>query len=254
MLNPQAEQRVFVAGGCGGIGRAVVDAFLELGLRVAVCDHPNALRRYPAPTASLALPADAAREDEILAAFEKARQEWGGLDILVFLIGIPITPPRPSTEIDTGSWNEVIDLNLRAAWTCARGAIPLMHDSGGGAIVNVASSLAFNPNRGSSAYAASKGGLVSLTKSLAIENAPSIRANVVAPSAVQTEFLAGGFGRDQPGDEWFKSTEAEYIAGIPLGRVATPVDIVGPILFLAGGGSRYITGQVIHVNGGRITP
>jgi NAD(P)-dependent dehydrogenase (short-subunit alcohol dehydrogenase family) len=96
-----------------------------------------------------------------------------------------------------------------------------------------------------------------LTKAIAMENGPAIRANVVAPSAVDTAFLGGGTadGGEQPGaDSWFKQNVEAYVASIPLGRLATADDIVGPILFLAGPGSRYITGQVIHVNGGRITP
>ena len=253
-IHPAPGRRAVVAGGCGGIGRAVVDALLRLDLKVAVLDHPRALERHPPSSAVLSLPADAARRDELLGAFDAVDREWGALDILIFLIGIPIIPPRPATEVTPEQWDEVMAVNLRAAWACACGALPLMQKAGGGAIVNVASSLAFNPNRGSSAYVASKGGIVSLTKALAIENAPRVRANVVAPSAVGTEFLAGGTGRQQPGDEWFRSGVSNYVAGIPLGRVAEPEDVVGPILFLAGDGARYITGQVLHVNGGRITP
>jgi NAD(P)-dependent dehydrogenase (short-subunit alcohol dehydrogenase family) len=244
-LGPRPGQRALVAGGCGGIGRAVVAAFLELGLKVAVLDHPDAIARHHPPSKALPLAADARREGDLLSAFRGVAEEWDGLDILVYLIGVPILPPRSATELIIEQWDDVMAINLRAAWICARAALPLMHKSGGGSIINVSSSLAFNPNRGFSAYVASKGGLVSLTKALAMENAPRIRANVVAPSAVNTEFLAG---------DWFHSKVAEYLAGIPLGRLATPEDIVGPILFLAGNGARYMTGQVLHVNGGRITP
>ena len=253
-LHPAPGRRAVVAGGCGGIGRAVVEALLRLDVKVAVLDHPRALERHaPAPEV-LALPADAARRDALLGGFDTVDRTWGGLDILIFLIGIPIIPPRPATEVTEQQWDEVMAVNLRAAWACACGALPLMAKAGGGAIVNVASSLAFNPNRGSSAYVASKGGIVSLTKALAIENAPRIRANVVAPSAVDTEFLAGGTASAQAGDDWFRVGVSNYTASIPLGRVAEPEDVVGPILFLAGDGARYVTGQVLHVNGGRITP
>src|SRR5690606_18024262 len=154
---------------------------------------------------TLSLPADAARPDELLRAFESVGDAWGGLDILIFLIGVPIVPPRPAVQVTIEQWDELMAVHLRAAWTCASGAPPLMERAGGGAIINVASSLAFNPNKGSSAYVASKGGLVSLTKALAIENAPRVRANVVAPSAVGTEFLAGGTARPRAGDAWFQS-------------------------------------------------
>jgi NAD(P)-dependent dehydrogenase (short-subunit alcohol dehydrogenase family) len=148
-----------------------------------------------------------------------------------------------------------MDVNLRSAWLCARGSIPLM--SKGGAIVTVSSSLAFNPNKSSSAYVATKGGLVSLTKAIAMENGPHIRANVVAPSAVDTAFLGAGTASDDgrpDADAWFKQNVGAYVANIPLGRLANADDVVGPILFLASESARYITGQVIHVNGGRITP
>lgn len=253
-LHPAPGRRAVVAGGCGGIGRAVVSAFVDFGLEVAVLDHPAALERHPPPAAVRCLPSDAASEKEILASFARLQAEWDALDILVYLIGIPILPPRPASDVTADLWDEVMAVNLRAAWICARGALPLIHKAGGGAIVNVSSSLAFNPNKGSSAYVASKGGLVSLTKALAIENAPRVRANVVAPSAVATEFLAGGTGRSQAGDDWFQSGVSNYVAGIPLGRMAEPEDVVGPVVFLAGEGARYITGQVVHVNGGRITP
>lgn len=111
-----------------------------------------------------------------------------------------------------------------------------------------------------SAYAAAKGGLVSLTKSLAIENAPRVRANLVAPSAIETSFLAGGDGQRgeaaarEGGDAWFRSAKAQYLSTIPLERIARPEDVIGPALFLASPAASFITGQVIHVNGGRVTP
>jgi NAD(P)-dependent dehydrogenase (short-subunit alcohol dehydrogenase family) len=147
-------------------------------------------------------------------------------------------------------------VNLRAAFLCARFALPHLHRSDDACIINVSSSLAYNPNKGSAAYVASKGGMVSLTKALAMENAPRVRANVVAPSAVDTEFLYGGTASPDasPDDHLFKLTLPSYLSGIPMGRLAEPADVVGPILFLAGPGARYITGQVLHVNGGRITP
>ncbi|TBY02483.1 SDR family oxidoreductase [Rhizobium laguerreae] len=109
---------------------------------------------------------------------------------------------------------------------------------------------------GMSAYAASKGGLISLTKAFAAELAPTVRANSVAPGAVDTDFLSGGTGRveDKGARSWFDDISAKYVASIPLGRVANEQDVVGPMLFLAGQGSRYMTGQVLHLNGGRLTP
>lgn len=109
---------------------------------------------------------------------------------------------------------------------------------------------------GMGAYATSKGGLISLTKGLAAELAPAIRVNSVAPGAVETDFMSGGTGRFTKRDDrsWFDTMSEKYRSTIPLGRVAEPDDIVGPILFLSGQASRYMTGQVLHLNGGRLTP
>src|SRR5690606_38039821 len=106
------------------------------------------------------------------------------------------------------------------------------------------------------AYAASKGGLISLTKALAAEYAPQIRVNAVAPGAVETDFLAGGTGRESIENDrsWFDNLKDKYVANIPLGRTATPADIAGPIFCLCGSSARYMTGQLLHLNGGRLTP
>ena len=90
-----------------------------------------------------------------------------------------------------------------------------------------------------------------LTKSIAVENAPLVRANVVAPGAVDTEFLRGGTGRGEAGPRLDVSA---YAKTIPMGRIATPEDVAGPILFLCGPGSAYMTGQVLWINGGALTP
>jgi NAD(P)-dependent dehydrogenase (short-subunit alcohol dehydrogenase family) len=242
-----------IVGGCGGIGRALVDASLTLGLKVAVLDLPSAIEQRPPPTGVLALGADASDEVAVRNGFDLIQAAWGGLDILVFVTGIAVIPPLKIDDLPIAKWEQILNVNLRSAFLCLRAAIPMMRPHGG-SVVTISSSLAFNPNRGFGAYVASKGGLVSLTKAIAAENGPLIRANVVAPSAVDTPFLAGGSGQTGGSDAWFKADLDRYVSAIPLQRLATPEDVVGPILFLAGPGARYITGQTIHVNGGRITP
>jgi NAD(P)-dependent dehydrogenase (short-subunit alcohol dehydrogenase family) len=214
-----------------------------------VLDLRSAIERSPLPAEVLAVAADASDLCFVGRGFASLQDAWGGLDILVFVTGIAIIPPLRIEELPIEKWEQVLNVNLRSAFLCTRAALPMMRPFGG-SIITISSSLAFNPNRGFAAYVASKGGLVSLTKAIAAENGPIIRANVVAPSAVDTAFLAGGTGSD----DWFKADLDRYVSGIPLRRLATPEDVVGPILFLAGPGARYITGQTIHVNGGRITP
>jgi len=253
-LAPPPKTRIAIIGGCGGIGQAVVEASIALDLTVAVFDLPTALAQSPlAARGILSLPGDASEEAEVARSFNALQESWGSLDVLVFVTGIAIIPPVKVDDLPVAKWDHLLNVNLRSAFLCLRAAVPMMKPQGG-SIVTISSSLAFNPNRGFGAYVASKGGLVALTKAIAAENAPSIRANVVAPSAVDTPFLAGGTGRAGASDAWFKGDLDRYVSTIPLQRLATPEDIVGPILFLAGPGARYITGQTIHVNGGRITP
>lgn len=249
-LAPPAGARIAIAGGCGGIGRPLVQACLDNGLRVAVLDLPASLERHPPATGVLRVPLDAtdpARVDAALAALGA----WGGLDVLVSLVGFTLTPPVSLLETTPAQWDEVQAGNLRAAWLLARAAAPQLLAAGGGCIVNTASMLAINPLPGFGPYAAAKAGLVALTKTLAHELAPRIRVNAVAPSAIHTAFMGGGTGRggDDGGDGWFAAGQA--YAQIPLGRLAEPEDVVGPILFLASDAARFVTGQVLGVNGGR---
>jgi NAD(P)-dependent dehydrogenase (short-subunit alcohol dehydrogenase family) len=259
-LAPAAGTRMLVVGGCGGIGRPLVSACLAMGLKVAVFALPRSITSYPPPREALVFPMDASDEGSVADGFQALNRHWDAVDTLVFLVGFMTVPPQPIFQLETSEWDEVIAGNLRSAYLVCRAAIPMLRAAGNAAIVNVGSSLAYNPLRGVSAYASAKAGLVALTKSLAIENAPHIRANLVAPSAIDTRFLAGGGGprgeqaTKAGGDAWFRNMGDSYVLTIPMGRIAQPQDIIGPIMFLAGPTASFITGQVIHVNGGRVTP
>jgi NAD(P)-dependent dehydrogenase (short-subunit alcohol dehydrogenase family) len=246
---------MLVAGGCGGIGRAVVAACRAIDLKVAVLDLPISIERHPPEDDVLVLPADATDGAAVAAAMDRLDDAWDGLDALVFLVGYAIMPPAPIEALTAGQWNELMAANLRSAFLLTQAALPALRRGRDPAVVTVASNMAFNPQRGFSAYAATKGGLISFTKSFAVEHAPRIRANVVAPSAIDTDFMRGGTQRAEPADDgWYKALLPRYVPMIPLGRVAEVADVVGPILFLAGPASRYMTGQVLHVNGGRAMP
>jgi 3-oxoacyl-[acyl-carrier protein] reductase len=119
--------------------------------------------------------------------------------------------------------------------------------------VQVGSGLGHNARPGFGAYAVAKAGIAALTRQLALELAPAIRVNTVAPSAVDTAFLRGGTGRSDEAQGAPIDTEA-YAAAIPMRRIAVAEDVTGPILFLLGDGARYVTGQVLHVNGGAYMP
>lgn len=253
-LGPVKGTRMAVVGGCGGIGRALVTASLETGLRVAVLDLEESLANHPPSNDCLSIALDATDEDSVAAAFESIEDAWGGLDVMVNLCGFA-NAFAPVKETTTHSWKDVIDGNLQSAFLCARAAIPLLEKSNAGALINTASGLAYKGMPGTSPYGAAKAGVIALSKSLAQECAPDIRVNVIAPGAVDTAFLRGGTSRG--GEEQGRAANIDidhYSEATPLKRLAVVDDVVGPILFLAGDAARFITGQVIHINGGGYMP
>lgn len=248
-LGPEPGCRIAVVGAGGGIGRALVTALLEEGARVAALDLAQSLGLVPNGTAAqVAL--DARDPAQVSDAFARAAAALGGLDAMVMLSGF--TPTRtPASEIAPDIWSEAIEVNLTGTYLCARAAIPYLRKGTNPTILNTASGLAFKPSTGYGPYAAAKAGVVALTRNLAQENAPWLRVNALAPSAVDTPFLTGGTGRapDAP-----QMDHDDYARAVPLGRLAHPEDVVGPALFLLGPAAGYINGQCLHVNGGLFMP
>jgi 3-oxoacyl-[acyl-carrier protein] reductase len=251
-LAPPPGSRMAVVGGCGGIGRALVTAALAAGVSVTVLDLAASIARHAPPRDAWAVTVDAADEQSVAAAFAQVETAWGALDCLVNLCGFNAAV-MPADAVDAAAWDGVIAGNLRAAFLVSRAAVPLIRRAGGGSIVHVSSGIGIYGMAGYGPYAAAKGGLNALAKTLAKENAPAIRVNVVAPSLVDTAFTRGGTGRSNE-DGPSAVDAASYVRNIPLGRIAGPADIVGPILFLAGPAARYMTGQILHVNGGAFMP
>ena len=149
-------------------------------------------------------------------------------------------------------FDDVININLKGAFLVAKEVLPFMRENGG-SLVNVVSGLASNVRPNYGAYAMSKAGLINLTKTLALEEAPKIRVNAVGPSAVDTAFLRGGTGRSDENEPLSLDID-NYIKITPLRRMALPDDIVGPIMFLLGSDSGFMTGQTLWVNGGGYMP
>lgn len=232
--------RALVTGGCQGIGLATARALLASGAEVVVNRPPDAAVGPTAgdlPPDVLVLEADIADADAVAAMFRRLADGDGQLDILVNNAGI--FPRAEALDIDEAQWDAVLDVNLKGAFNCARSAVPLMSGSTCGRIVNVASTAAIRGSRRGVHYAASKGGMIAMTRSLARALAPAITVNAVAPGMTRTR---------QPGRDARRFAEAGQ--EIPLGRVAEPEDIADVITFLAGPGSRYITGETIVVDGG----
>lgn len=255
-LGPRAGSRMVIAGGCGGIGRDLVQEALSHGVEVTVLDLPQAMRAENRMEGARYIGFDAREEASISAATTDVTTVWNRLDAFVFLCGYPILPRRPLEQVSLKDWNDLMAVNVTSAHLLANGLLPLLRQSSEASITTVASSLAYQVMPGMGSYATSKGALVSLSKALAMELAPHIRVNAVAPGAVDTEFLGGGTGREELGSDssWFEALRDKYSAMVPLARVARPSDVTGPILFLSGPGAAYMTGQVLHLNGGRLTP
>lgn len=244
--------RLAILGGCGGIGRELVNVARKRGLRVAVLDLPQSIEKHPVPDSVTAYPLDATDSASVSAAFAQLDTDWGGLDGFVNLCGF-MHEHQDTLSLETTTWSAAVDGNLNAVFTAAKHAMPLLAKGKGGSIVNTASGLASHTRPGYGAYAASKAGVISLTKTLALELAPDVRVNAVAPAAVDTAFLRGGTGRSAEDDDPHVDIDA-YTKMTPLQRMAIPADIVEPILFLLSDASRYMTGQVLWVNGGNFMP
>jgi 3-oxoacyl-[acyl-carrier protein] reductase len=247
--------RIVVAGGSGEIGRAIVTACVANDHRVAVLDLPSSLERHPPPPDVVRIGFDATQQSSVDSAFATLAQQWPAIDALVFVVGFTITPPARLDQVSVQQWDDVIAGNLRSGFLAARAALPLLGKSAAPCIVNVSSGLAVSGLPGFGPYSAAKAGLIALTKALAVELGPRVRANAVAPSAIKTAFMMGGTGRsaeDPAAATWFDP--APYVQAFPLRRMAEVSDIVGPVLFLLGPAARFITGQTLHINGGRFMP
>jgi len=165
----------------------------------------------------------------------------GGLDFLVANAGIWPEPDVPLARMESARWADTLRANLDTVFTTTRATIPVL--SPGGSIVFVSSTAAQRGEAFHADYAASKGALVSLTKSLAIECAPTATVNCIAPGWIDTDMAAGVLQG---------AYRAQVERAIPLQRIASPADIAGPILFLCSPLARHITGEILNVNGGSV--
>jgi 2-hydroxycyclohexanecarboxyl-CoA dehydrogenase len=238
-----------VTGGASGIGLGVARRFAADGHRVAIVDCDGAaveaagelLRREAATV--IALEVDVANRASVDAGFERVRADLGPVEILVTSAGIESF--TPVLDITADGWDRIIGINLTGTFSCIQVALPDMVNAGWGRIVTISSSSAQSGAPNMAHYAASKGGVIGLTRALAVELARSgITVNTIPPSLVDTPMArkaeaAGDFpGVDVVGPM------------VPLGRAGTPADIAAACSFLCSDDGSYITGQIIGVNGG----
>ena len=248
-LAPPAGQGLVVTGGCGGIGSRLVEAALDAGLKVAILDLPRSIAENPPPPGAAVLACDATDAAQVDDAMASARESLGGIHHLANLAGFA-SALTPVAELDPDDFAAVMDGSVRSTMLCSRAAIPALRAAGGGSIVNMSSDLGFIGRAGYAGYAAAKSAVAMLTRTLAAELAPEIRVNCVSPSAVDTPFLSGGTGRGGVQGAAARTNLDAFVKTVPLGRVAVADDVVAPILFLMGDAARYMTAQVLHINGG----
>jgi len=243
------DKRVLVTGGNGGLGAAMAEAFAAEGARVAIhyrSDPESAERMVAGFKASggdaLAVQADIADAAAVEAMFARLDAAWGGIDVLINNAGVDGAPAK-GWEIEIAAWSQVMEINLKGAFLCARQALKRMVPQRSGVIINTSSVHEVIAWSGFSAYAASKAGLSMLAKTLAQEAAPfGVRVLAIAPGAIKTAINKTVWS-DAEGLE-------DLLTKIPLGRMGTPEDIAGMAVVLASDVGGYVTGTTVFVDGG----
>ncbi|MGB7099552.1 MAG: SDR family oxidoreductase [Xanthobacteraceae bacterium] len=259
-LAPRPGYRLAVVGANGGIGTALVARAAVVGIEIFSFDTAQAMAERPLAATARSCSIDVRNAQSVADAFAQIGGAAGTIDGFVYVSGVG-SKPGPMLSATEDDWDRTLDINLRGAFLTAKAVAPLLRRPGG-AMLFISSGLAINVEAGFAAYTSSKAGLLGLMKVLAKELAPDIRVNAVAPGLVDTPFLAGGTGQGVASgrvganlDDWFGKERAQAMRdAIPMRRVAEPDDIVAPILFLLGPGARFVTGQTLHVNGGRFLP
>lgn len=249
MINLEG-RKALVTGGSRGIGRATAILFARAGSDVALnyLSHEEAAEKVRGEIGKigrdcLIFKADISRKDDVDSMVDGVIKKWGRIDILVNNAGIWTYGEMGNMSEEV--WAETMKINLDGIFYTCNSVVPFMKERKKGWIINVSSTAAIRGEAFHSHYAASKGAVVSLTKSLAVELAPhNIRVNCVAPGWVDTDMCSEVFA-----DLDFRIKVQE---SIPLKRIPPPEDIAGPILFLASDLAQHITGEVINVNGGSV--
>jgi NAD(P)-dependent dehydrogenase (short-subunit alcohol dehydrogenase family) len=237
-------KRVLVTGGAGGIGAATAKRFVDEGARVMVLDRDEVgcrRTREEIPELADAIKADVSDPQAVATAFTNVDDLWKGLDVLINNAGI--STRHDFMEITADEWNEVMGVNLHGLFYVAQESARRMLTGGGGVILNMGSTNGLIGMPLYAAYNSSKAGVIELTKSMALELAPTIRVNAVCPGYIMTPMQQSEYT-----PEMLKVVEDK----IPLGRHGKPEEIAALFTFLASDDAQYITGQTFVVDGGEL--
>lgn len=233
---------VIVTGSTRGIGKSIADRFLRHKAKVAICGRSTTgFAQYADEENVLALPVDVAKKQDVDQLVASVMDKWGRIDVVVNNAGI--TQDNLLMRMSDEQWQNVLDVNLTGAFYLCRSVIRPMMKQRFGRIVNISSVIGVMGNAGQANYAASKAGLIGFSKSLAKEVASrGILVNVVAPGYIDTD-MTRALSENQ---------RSEIVGHIPLGRTGSGDDVANAVAFLASEENSYITGQVLHVDGGLV--
>ncbi|WP_142826019.1 SDR family NAD(P)-dependent oxidoreductase [Planococcus soli] len=242
-----ANKTVVVTGGSKGIGKDIALTFAKLNANVVISGRNKTaldaalLELQMHNPKCIAVSGDLSDIAEVRKLIDKAASEFGTIDVLVNNAGVNIA--KPAMEVTEEDWDTVLDLNLKSAFFASQAAAKYMLQQNSGRIINIASQMAFVGYVKRAAYCSSKGGLVQMTKALAVEWAKQgIRVNAVAPTFIETELTARMFE-----DKKFKQ---DVDSRILLDGLSQPEDISGAVLYLASNLANFVTGETIKVDGG----
>lgn len=250
---------VLITGGGGVLGSAFARGFADLGAKVGIGDFVREKAEKVAAdlkavnAAAIGVGADVTKEDHVRKLVDDVVAHFGTIDILVNAAAVQIYPGKEITEIESSEWDNVLGIGLKGIYMCAKYVVPVLKKSGRGKIVNIASIAGHRGLPGGSAYSAAKGGVVNLTRQMAVELGKyRINVNSISPGFTPNRLTSVNQYAGKPDDNSQTLPAGVNLTPPPLGRNGNVEDYVGPVLFLASAWADYITGADIPVEGGRM--